>query len=171
MSRRGIVSAGTWVMDVIKFIGVYPERGNLTSIFREETALGGCVHNVLADLAALEADLPLYAGGCVGDDANGRAALECCRSLGIDASNMHTVSGLPTSYTDVMSETGDNPARTFFHNRGANAALTPEMVMSIDVPARIFHLGYLLLLDRLDAFDAGYGVAAARVLDHIQKKG
>ena len=36
-----------------------------------EMCLGGCVHNVLVNLAKMQAGLPLYAGGCIGDDANG----------------------------------------------------------------------------------------------------
>ena len=41
----------------------------------------------------------------------------------------------------------------------------------MDTDARIFHLGYLLLLDKLDAADDEYGVRAARALDMLQKKG
>ena len=71
MDRRGIISAGTWLVDNVKIIGQYPARGNLTTITRVETGLGGCSHNVLADLARLGTDLPLYAGGCIGRDAFG----------------------------------------------------------------------------------------------------
>ena len=171
MNRKGIISAGTVVMDIIKFIDVYPERGNLTTISREGTALGGCVHNVLVDLARLGTDLPLYAAACVGNDENGHAVIDNFARHGIDCGNVRVLEDCPTSYTDVMSETSGSCSRTFFHNRGANARLTPEMVSSIDVPARIFHLGYLLLLDGLDAPDPQYGVASARVLDSLQRHG
>lgn len=53
MDRRGIISAGTWLVDNVKIIEQYPARGNLTTITRVETGLGGCSHNVLADLAGL----------------------------------------------------------------------------------------------------------------------
>jgi sugar/nucleoside kinase (ribokinase family) len=43
------------------------------------------------------------------------------------------------------------PHRTFFHDRGANAHLGPEHFDFTGTRARIFYLGYLLLLDRLDA--------------------
>ena len=61
MDRRGIISAGTWLVDNVKIIEQYPARGNLTTISRVEKGLGGCSHNVLADLAGLGTDLPLYA--------------------------------------------------------------------------------------------------------------
>lgn len=52
--RRGIVSAGNWLVDTIKFIRTYPAAGNLVTIEKIESGFGGCAHNVLADLAHLE---------------------------------------------------------------------------------------------------------------------
>lgn len=171
MNRRGIISVGNWLVDSIKFIDSYPARGNLSVIRRIEEGLGGCSHNVLVDLARLESGIPLYAGGCIGDDRFGRMVMQAIDDHGIDGANMTVLPGVPTSYTDVMSETGGAATRTFFHCCGANAELTPEMVLNADVPARIFHLGYLLLLDKLDDEDPNYGVVAARVLDGLQQKG
>ena len=171
MNRRGIISVGNWLVDSIKFIDSYPARGNLSVIRRIEEGLGGCSHNVLVDLARLESGIPLYAGGCIGDDRFGRMVMQAIEDNGIDGANMTVLPGVPTSYTDVMSETGGAATRTFFHCCGANAELTPEMVLNADVPAKIFHLGYLLLLDKLDDDDPDYGVVAARVLDGLQQKG
>lgn len=171
MSRKGIISVGNWLVDAIKFIDSYPARGNLSVIRRIEEGLGGCSHNVLVDLARLQSGLPLYAGGCIGDDRFGQMVMQAIEDNGIDGTNMTVLSEVPTSYTDVMSETGGAATRTFFHCCGANAELTPEMVLNTDVPARIFHLGYLLLLDKLDADDPDYGVAAARVLHGLLQKG
>ena len=167
--RKGIVSVGNWVVDSIKFIETYPHKGNLTSITGVDEGLGGCSHNVLVDLASLESGLPLYAGGCIGSDDHGRMCLDACRKFGIDSSSMSVMEGEATSYTDVMTENGG--ARTFFHYRGANAKLDVEKVLATDTPARIFHLGYLLLLDSLDKEDPEYGVAAARALHGLQQKG
>ncbi len=168
--RQGIISVGNWLVDHLKFIQRYPAAGNLTTIEREEMALGGCSHNVLVDLARMRAGLPLYAGGCIGCDANGDYILEEIKRHGIDARYMCRVDGVPTSYTDVMIPL-DGTSRTFFHNKGANACLDFGYVEHIDVPARIFHLGYLLLLDKLDAPDDEYGRRAARVLAHLQRQG
>ena len=170
MYRRGIISAGTWLVDNVKIIEQYPARGNLTTISRVEKGLGGCSHNVLADLAGLGTDLPLYAGGCIGRDALGDYVQREIARLGIDGHNMLVLPDAATSYTDVMSER-DGGIRTFFHFRGANARLGAEQVLQMETQARIFHLGYLLLLDELDSPDPEYGVVAARVLKGLQRQG
>ena len=148
MDRRGIISVGNWLVDCVKFIDAFPSKGNLTNISEVRKGLGGCAHNVLVDLAKLQTGLPLYAGGCIGDDEYGKMVLDAIQNHGLDASNMVVVDTVETSYTDVMQEVGGTATRTFFHYRGANAALSPEMVLSASSPARIFHLGYLLLLDQ-----------------------
>ena len=61
--------------------------------------------------------------------------------------------------------------RTFFHHHGANALFGGEQVEKIKAEAKIFHLGYLLLLQRMDAADEEYGIVAARVLDGVQRRG
>ena len=64
-----------------------------------------------------------------------------------------------------------NGERTFFHARGANAAFSADDLPEEALDCDLFHLGYLLLLDRLDAADAEYGTAAARLLHSLQRKG
>lgn len=168
--REGIVSMGTWLVDFVKFIKKYPIAGNLVSIERVEIGLGGCSHNVLVNLARMQAALPLYAGGCVGNDSNGEYILQEIKSHNIDASFMYRLDNVSTSYTDVMSEL-EGTSRTFFHNKGANSCLSPDHFAEVNVPARIFHLGYLLLLDQLDAEDPIYGIVAAKVLHGLQQRG
>lgn len=168
--RKGIISVGNWLVDMLKFINKYPVAGNLTTIEREEMGLGGCSHNVLVDIAKMGTNLPLYAGGCIGTDANGDYVLEVIRKNNIDERYMHRIENACTSYTDVMIPL-DGTSRTFFHHKGANAYLDIEHFVGIDVPAKLFHLGYLLLLDKLDSDDAEYGVKAARVLHYLQNKG
>lgn len=171
MERKGIMAVGNWIVDSVKFITVYPQKGNLTNIVGQDEGLGGCAHNVIADLASLKSGLPMYTGGCIGDDDHGRMCMEACDRLGIDRTNLKVLPGEATSYTDVMSEIEGGRARTFFHCRGANAKLTVEQVLEAKCPAKIFHLGYLLLLDGLDKEDPEYGVAAARALDGLLKQG
>ena len=167
--RRGIVSAGNWLVDTIKFIRTYPAAGNLVTIEKIESGFGGCAHNVLADLAHLESGIPLYAGGCVGCDAQGDAIMAAIERMGIDAEGMCRVDAA-TSYTDVMADMTTG-TRTFFHHHGANALFGGEQVEKIKAEAKIFHLGYLLLLQRMDAADEEYGIVAARVLDGLQRRG
>src|SRR5438132_12331776 len=61
--------------------------------------------------------------------------------------------------------------RTFFHARGANALWRGDDLNFSRNTARIFHLGYLLLLDALDAPDPKFGTRAARLLAEAQNAG
>jgi sugar/nucleoside kinase (ribokinase family) len=169
--RKGIISVGNWLVDKLKFIEKYPAAGNLTTIVKEDAGLGGCSHNVLVNLAKMKTGLPLYAGGCVGNDTNGDYILTEIEKNHIDDRFMRRIENAITSYTDVMIPMDGTSKRTYFHNRGANAHLDIELIEQIDVPAKIFHLGYLLLLDKLDAEDTEYGIKAARALHLLQQKG
>lgn len=157
--RSGILAGGNWVIDHVKIVDAWPPQDALASIIAESVSNGGAPYNVLKDLARLGASFPLSAAGLVGDDADGRAILADCRSHGIDTAQLRITAEAPTSYTDVMTvrTTG---RRTFFHRRGANAFLGPEHFDFTATNARIFHLGYLLLLDRLDAAADGKPAAA-----------
>ena len=162
---------GNWLVDSVKFIDVYPTKGNLVTIRNVEVGLGGCSHNVLVDLAKLKSNLPIYAGGCIGRDAYGQMVLDAIKDNDIDGKYITILDDAATSYTDVMSEISGDKTRTFFHCRGANARLSIEHIRAVDAPAKIFHLGYLLLLDELDKEDPEYGVVAARALKELQDKG
>lgn len=170
MMRKGIISAGSWLVDSVKIIEKYPAPGNLITIESVKVGLGGCAHNVLVDLAKMGTGFPLYAGGCVGADDNGKFVLREIERNEIDSRHMTVVADELTAYTDVMAEKGGH-SRTYFHYRGANAELDVSRIGQMDTNARIFHLGYLLLLDKLDAPDTEYGVQAARALDLLRKKG
>ncbi|RNC64996.1 carbohydrate kinase family protein [Proteiniphilum sp. X52] len=171
MQRNGIISAGNWIIDHIKMIDVWPERGNLANIkFVAERALGGCSHNVLINLARLQTDMPLWAGGIVGNDDDGKYIMDEIAKYNIDSRYMSIRYGLTTSFTDVMSEIPTG-VRTFFHYRGSNALLDYPDLEKMESPAKIFHLGYLLLLDKLDSFDEEYGTVAAKVLHMLKSKG
>ncbi len=171
MQRKGIISAGNWLIDHVKMIDAWPDRGNLSNIrMVSDRALGGCSHNVLIGLARMQTGLPLWAGGIVGNDSDGDFVMDEIRRHGIDDRYMSVRKGVITSFTDVMSEI-QTGARTFFHYRGANALLDYPDFIDMDTPAKIFHLGYLLLLDKLDSPDAEYGTVAAKVLHLLKSKG
>lgn len=170
MERRGIMSSGNWVVDYVKIIDHLPERNMLASIIGESAGLGGAPHNVLVGLSVLDPSMPLFAGGMIGKDSGGELVLEAIDKHKIDRKFLYQEPGISTSYTDVMTESGTGH-RTFYHHRGANAFLGPEHFEPINVPARIFHLGYLLLLDKLDAPDEVFGVVGARVLKRLSEHG
>lgn len=167
--RVGITSGGNWIVDRVKTVDCIAGKGMLANIRAEQFSTGGAPANVLADLARLKAPYPLAGSGIVGDDADGRFILERFRKLKVDVSRIAVTDKAPTSYTDVMSDPGGD--RAFFHCRGTNALYAPEHVNVDKLTCRIFHLGYILLLDGMDASDRLYGTAAARFLQSLQKAG
>jgi len=172
-TMNGIACAGNWIVDQIKIIDCWPEQGALSTIRSLQYGIGGSPANVLTDLQSLGFSAPTIALGCIGDDQYGRLVTEHCQAHGIDASMIRVLPGESTSYTDVMT-IADSGRRTFFHDRGANARFAPEHVDMDRVSAlapRIFHLGYLLLLDGMDAEDHEYGTVAARLLADVQSRG
>src|SRR5687767_7396858 len=169
-SRNGILAGGNWIVDAVKMIDVWPQQDALANIFSSSKGTGGSPFNILVDLALMGADFPLLAAGLVGDDSNGEWITEVCAKHGIDTSALRRSPKASTSFTDVMTVRGSG-RRTFFHARGANAELGPEHFDFSKTNARIFHLGYLLLLDRMDGPSATHGTVAAEVLAAAQAAG
>jgi len=159
--RHGLTAAGNWIVDRVKIIDVWPQEERLAQIISETTGGGGGAHNVLVDLALMKAPFPLRASGVVGNDEDGKFLMAEAFPLGIDISGLRTTRDQPTSSTDVMTVRATGK-RTFFHNRGANRMLEDEDLDPGN--SKIFHLAYLLLLDRIDPM-------AARILQRIRATG
>jgi sugar/nucleoside kinase (ribokinase family) len=164
------MAGGNWIIDQVKMIDVYPQPEQLGNIRSQSQGTGGAPYNVLIDLAKSGAPFPLVAAGLVGQDSLGEQILQDCRTHKIDIRHLGNTPKAPTSYTDVMTEQGHG-RRTFFHARGANALWRGADLDFTRIRARIFHLGYLLLLDALDEPDAKFGTKAARLLAAAQAAG
>src|SRR5690606_32801678 len=67
-----------------------------------------------------------------------------------------------------VSSTG---RRTFFHQNGTNALWGAEHFSLGKSTAKIFHLGYLMLLDRLDRIDGGGRTGASRLVEAAGAEG
>lgn len=166
MNRKGILAAGSFIVDHVKMIDAWPPQDALATILGEENSNGGGPYNMSKDLARLFPDrhpFPLAVAGKVGNDADGHWILSDCSDHGIDATLLGVCDEAPTSYTDVMTVESDG-RRTFFHQRGANALFTGEQLDFEQIEARILYLGYLLLLDSLDEFVEGGARTRASVL-------
>ena len=59
--RKGIHTAGNFLLDQIKIIDHYPEEGMLANIEEEFLGTGGGPFNVLMNLARLRVNIPLFA--------------------------------------------------------------------------------------------------------------
>lgn len=166
MSRRGIVCAGNWLIDTVKTLDRWPPEGELAQVLQIDRAAGGAC-NLLFDIAKLQAGVPLWGCGCIGDDDGGRWLLSELDRLKI-TSALRTVPGGETAGTDVMSVGGK---RTFFYNAGCNRLFSAEDLAGLDVPAKIVYLAYILLLPLLDEPDAEFGTCGARALAALRQKG
>ena len=168
--KNSIAFCGNIITDQVKMIPRWPDKGMLVPIASVGRAVGGSVCNTAIDLKTLDPTVAVKAVGKVGSDENGDFAVGMMESKGIDCSSVWRAKYLPTSFTDVMTveSTGE---RTFFNLHGADSTLVPEDVDVSKLDCEIFHFGYLLLLDGMDAQDEEYGTKAARLLARVQAAG
>lgn len=146
----GIAVAGTILVDKLNEIGAYPASGELTKILSVSKAVGGCVTNTGIDIKRIDPSLPVKAVGKIGRDAEGDFLVETLETNGVDASLL-VRGAAPTSFTDVMSIVGGQ--RTFFTYPGACADFGYDDVAFDKLDVRMLHLGYFLLLDKVDGGD------------------
>lgn len=164
---KKIVIAGTILADKIYEIDGYPKEGELVKINAVETAVGGCVPNVAADIKSISNNLSVSAVGRVGVDSDGEFILSKLKKCGVDTSGIIKDAEKATSFTAVMSVKGGQ--RTFFTHTGAcgefsfNDVFFNEKVNLND--ADLLHLGYFLLLDKIDGGDGEI------ILKEAKKKG
>lgn len=147
--HRGVVCAGSILVDVNATIDRYPERERLALISDVVLGTGGPALNMAIDLARLGLGAPVRLAGAVGDDAHGEYVLTECARHGVDVDRVRVLPGTRTSYTDVMTEAVGG-RRTFFHHIGANGLLDGEHLAVVDPTAKLFHLGAPGLLPRLE---------------------
>lgn len=169
-TRSGVLAAGNWIVDEVKLVDKFPAEQSLVNILDEYTSNGGSAYNILLDMVRLKAPFSLGAIGLVGQDFNGTRIIDQCKVEGIDVQQLHMTPEVRTSYTVVTSvkQTGK---RTFFHHRGANSLLDEQHFDFSVSHAKIFHLGYLLLLDKLDEIQSNGETKAARLLKRAKGEG
>ena len=161
-NKTGIAVAGTILVDKLNEIGAYPASGELTKILSVSRAVGGAVPNVGIDIKRVDPTITVKAVGKIGRDAEGDFLVDTLEGNGVDASLL--VRGdAPTSFTDVMSIVGGQ--RTFFTYPGACADFGFEDIDFDKLDAKMLHLGYFLLLDKVDGGDG------EKILKAAQEKG
>lgn len=163
-ARSGVLAAGNFIVDHVKMIDAWPAEEMLATIHSEQSSNGGGAYNLLIDLAQLGAPFPLSAAGLLGLDSAGDWILEDCAKRAIDTAQLFPRGGLTTSYTDAFTDIKTG-RRTFFHHRGANAAFTAADINFSASTAKLFYLGYLMLLDALDESGADGRSGASHLLE------
>jgi sugar/nucleoside kinase (ribokinase family) len=168
--KKGIAIAGNIFVDYIKTVEAFPRVGMLANILDERIGIGGCVSNTILDLKQIDPSLPLKAVSVLGGDERGRFVLALFEKYKVDHSLIKILPGIATGYTDVIASKADN-TRTFFNYRGANSSFDMEDIDFSALNAEILHIGYILLLDRLDEEDPQYGTVMARTLAKAREQG
>ena len=149
--RNGIAVAGTVIVDKINEISAYPNAGELTQIRSIQNAVGGCVPNVALDLKKIAPVLPISAIGKIGADAEGSFVKAVLQAGGVSTSGLAVLPEEKTSFTEVMSIPGGQ--RTFFVYPGSGADFGVADIDFENLDAKILHLGYFLLLQKVDDGD------------------
>lgn len=168
--RNTIAVAGNMIIDKIKLLRTFPARHELTGILSVEESLGGAACNVGMDLARLDPSLPVRIFGAAGADADGKKVLRAFGAFpNIDTSRVRRRG--QSAFTDVLTEE-QGRARTFLTFGGSNADFRETDVEADALSdVKLFHIGYILLLDALDAPDDEYGTKMARLLHNVQAAG
>lgn len=138
------------MLDKINEIDAYPHIGELTKIKNIKLSVGGCVPNVACDLKRIRPELDVRAIGKIGNDAEGKYIINYLENHGVNTQSIITTSKDKTSFTEVMSELGGQ--RTFFTYPGASSDFGFDDVNFENIGS-ILHLGYFLLLDKIDSGD------------------
>ena len=148
--RDGIAIAGSILVDKINEISAYPKSGELTKILSVQKAVGGCVPNVAIDIKRIAPNLTVKAVGKIGNDEEGEFVKTVLLENGVDTSAV-VYGDDKTSFTEVMSIKGGQ--RTFFTYAGASADFGASDFSLQQLNVKMFHLGYFLLLDKIDSGD------------------
>ena len=150
MMREGLAVAGTVLVDKLNEISAYPACGELTKILGTTLVVGGAVANTGIDIKRVDPSIPVKAVGKIGSDSEGDFITRVLGENGLDTSLLKR-GDMPTSFTDVMSIVGGQ--RTFFTYPGACADFGVDDVDFDKLDVRMLHLGYFLLLDKVDSGD------------------
>lgn len=146
----GIAVAGSILVDNINEVERFPNETELVTIKKISRAVGGCVPNVAIDLKRISKETAVFAYGKVGDDDNGNFVKEVLKNEKVDIGGI-SLSKDMTSKTEVMSVCGGQ--RTFFNYAGASSRFGFDDIDFDNLKADMLHLGYFLLLDRVDGGD------------------
>lgn len=148
---KGIAIAGTLLVDKLNIISAYPKEGELTQIRNVSMSVGGCVPNVGIDIKKLSPCIDVLAIGKTGNDQEGSFISDTLEKQGLDVSNVKVIDTLGTDFTNVMSIPGGS--RTFFTYSGAGKTFGADDIDIENLKVKMLHLGYFLLLDKIDSGD------------------
>jgi sugar/nucleoside kinase (ribokinase family) len=149
MTRRGILTGGTWCVDRNLFVDTWPEENGRALILSTELGGGGSGSNLAVAMRLLDESMPLATITVVGDDADGHFLLDLAKAKGIDHRQMRLTREAVTDYTLAFASqaTGRRTHISFF---GTSHTLTPDHFDFGGLDYRIFHLGLPGVHEKMD---------------------
>ncbi len=136
-----------------------PRAGELIEVNEMVLNIGGGAANAAVNLGRLGVKAAICAR--VGDDIFGRFASETLRANQIDVTALKIDPTLATSQTLVVNVRGQD--RRFIHCVGANTGfVAADMDAILERRPRVLHIGYFLILRRLEAKELAERFARAR---------
>ena len=151
MKNKGIAVAGSILVDIINTVSKFPNEGELTQISSVTKAVGGCVPNVAIDIKKISNELTVSAIGKIGNDDNGEYVKSVLNGNCVNTNMVCSCDDDATSFTQVISVAGGQ--RTFFTYSGASSEFGIDDIDFSKLDADILHLGYFLLLEKVDNGD------------------
>ncbi len=138
--RSGVLTAGTWCVDLNKSIPRWPAEDTMTTIDELDRQGGGSACNMAIDLKRLDPTLFVETMGLVGDDGDGRFLIQQCEKFGISHQWLRPLAGGVTPFSDCFNSR-ESGRRTHFFHPGVATDLTPDHFDFRATPARVLHLG------------------------------
>jgi sugar/nucleoside kinase (ribokinase family) len=138
--RHGVLTAGTWCVDLNKSIPRWPAEDTMTPVAHVDRQGGGSGCNLAIDLKRLDANIPVATLGLIGDDGDGHFLLAEADKYGIDRSRLILSPDGQTPCSDCFNSL-ESGRRTHFWAPGVAALLSPDHFDFEGVAARLLHLG------------------------------
>jgi sugar/nucleoside kinase (ribokinase family) len=140
MTRRGILTGGTWCVDRNLLLDRWPSENGRADILSAEMGGGGSACNMAIAIRKLAPDMPVATIGLVGEDADGHYLLAEADRNGVDRSRMMVTRDAATDYTFAFASlpTGQRTHVSWF---GTSHLLAPDHFDFSTVTHRILHLG------------------------------
>ena len=150
MTRRGVLTGGTWCIDRNILLDNWPQVNGRADILRADMSGGGSGCNMAIDIRKLDPSMPVATIALVGDDMEGNFLAALADKHGIERTRMHVSSEAQTDYTFAFSSlpTGQRTHISYF---GTSHLLTPDHFDFAGLQHRIFHLGLPGIHNIMDA--------------------
>jgi sugar/nucleoside kinase (ribokinase family) len=138
--RRGVLTAGTWCLDLNKSIPVWPSEDTMTTIAQVDRQGGGSACNMAIDLKRLDPVFPVETMGLIGDDGEGRFLIAECDRYAIGRSGLKLAADGATPVSDCFNVLASG-RRTHFFAPGVAAKMSPADFDFSHSGAKLLHLG------------------------------